>query len=628
MPGNEVERLLEVAEGLVNRRAFAAATDVYAEVLRHDPGRGRAWYGAAVVAAQQGDGGVARRLLAAGIALDPGEAELHLGRALIEPAVDPATRWRIVTRGLSAGSTSFGSLYAAARAARQFGVRAQERRLLMRAIAVEPSSPGPVTDLATGVDGAPSPLWLPRSVALENNAFALARLGDSALAAGDRVRALRSYRRVLAAEPGVADLQYNYGNVLAAIDRREEGIGTLRRCLALDREHLDAWANLGGYLLGLGAIGLSVESLRRALTLRPSHVNALSNLGRWSYQYASAEMSLRWLERAIAGDPGHAESRWNRALALLRRGELRRGWREYEWRFGSGRSHGVRPFGQPWWQGQGLTGGRLLVWGEQGIGDEVVYGSMLPDLVRMGVPTVVECDPRLASILRRSVPEIEVVARRDPPDTRLSAPDLVSQSAMASLAKWLRPTIDAFPRGRPYLTPDSTRARSSRAWLASLGARPKIGIAWRSLRSDAASLLLHSRITDWKPILGRRDVDFVNLQYGDVVEELAAAKLTFGSEVHVQPELDLFHDLEGVLALGSELDLVLSTTSSAFCLPAMAGVRSWLLMHSSDYIRLGASDVPWFPSTRVFLRSTTEGWDETLAEMSDSLDAFILSRDR
>jgi hypothetical protein len=232
---------------------------------------------------------------------------------------------------------------------------------------------------------------------------------------------------------------------------------------------------------------------------------------------------------------------------------------------------------------------------------------------------VLECDHRLTSIYARSFPKIEVIPRTDPPQPRATAPDVVAQMAMGSLGGWLRPDIASFRPSSPYVTPDPVRVEDWRRRLGGLGPGLKVGIAWRSLRRDSFARRFHTRLSDWGPILTVPGTQFVNLQYDDCADELRDARRLYGSEVHSFADLDLFNDLEGALALGATLDLVVATTASAHCLAAAAGVPTWLLLRRGDSCALGTDHCPWLPRTRGYVRETTETWAPAIVRLANDL---------
>jgi hypothetical protein len=130
----------------------------------------------------------------------------------------------------------------------------------------------------------------------------------------------------------------------------------------------------------------------------------------------------------------------------------------------------------------------------------------------------------------------------------------------------------------------------------------------------------HTELGEWGPILSTAGVVLVNLQYDECSAELAEAARAFGVQIHRMPGLDLFNDLDGTLALSAALDLVISTGTSAYAFPAVAGVETWLLRPRDDYPHsLGQDHYPWFPQTRGFVRVLGEDWERVMMETAAAL---------
>ena len=481
---------------------------------------------------------------------------------------------------------------------------------------------------------------------------ALSNLGNILAAAGRLDQALTSYDRALRVAPDHVDALNNRGNALKDLGRGPEAMASYRRALALAPDGAGRWGNAGELMRTGGAEELALAFARRAVALDPADPRHHDNHGFALDAVDRHLAALAAMRRAIALDPldprytanpadpllnlGDLEGvhrALRRALAIaanfsrayfilaahyMLKGQLPAAWHHYERRFEPPAGLPSRPFDLPTWDG-GRLNGKLLVWGEQGLGDELIFGSMLPDLAASGAQVVVEIDRRLQPIFARALPSLEFVGREDPPAPRLRASDIVAQVAMASLARFLRPSSDSFKRTKAYLTADRRQLDRAKTWLSGLGPGPKVGIAWRSARRTTAILRIHTDLVEWGPILATPGVHFVNMQYGEFNDELDAAEKTFGVTIHRHHGIDLFNDIEGVLGLASGLDLMISTGTTAYTPGAAAGVETWLLYPHSDYYFLGQDHMPWFERTRGFLRRPGETWDRAIGQLARAL---------
>jgi hypothetical protein len=310
------------------------------------------------------------------------------------------------------------------------------------------------------------------------------------------------------------------------------------------------------------------------------------------------------------------DTRWGLTTLLLVHGRFAEGWPEFEWRWRTENRYLRRCFTQPWWQGEPLTDRHLLVWGEQGIGDEVLFTSLVPDLIRRAGRLTLECAPRLVPLLARSFPGMTVIARNDPPDARAFEADI--QSPLASTACRLRQQFEYFPVQERYLHADSAQVSQLRARYRALGQGPIIGLSWRSgnakvgaLRSIALSALA--------PALLSRNAVYVSLQYGDPCPEIADFVARFGVPVHFDREINSFESLDDFAAQVAAMDLVISIDNATVHFAGALGRPVWVLLPAGRalywYWFLGRNTSPWYPSARLFRQNKAGDWSNVIAEL-------------
>ncbi|MGH8622786.1 MAG: hypothetical protein ACRET3_11650, partial [Burkholderiales bacterium] len=189
------------------------------------------------------------------------------------------------------------------------------------------------------------------------------------------------------------------------------------------------------------------------------------------------EAAVARYRRSLELEPDHAPAGMRLACVLLMRGEFPEGWKAYEWRW---RERGARPrrFDFTPWRGERAPGRRLLLWGEQGIGDEILYSSMVGELADAGLDITLEINSRLLSLMQRSFPRVKVVARADP--TAIDPAAFDCQAPLAGLGRWLRPSFDAFRRHRDYLKAEAEKASRFQALLLRPAPATVVGVSWSS----------------------------------------------------------------------------------------------------------------------------------------------------
>jgi hypothetical protein len=257
----------------------------------------------------------------------------------------------------------------------------------------------------------------------------------------------------------------------------------------------------------------------------------------------------------------------------------------------------------------------MLVWREQGLGDELLFGTCVPDLVARGAEVTLAVDPRLVPLLARAFPAVRVVADPEWGDGPFSY-----QVPLGSLPRYLRATRASFPETWSTLAPDRHLAAAWTDRLASIPARLKVGLCWRSGARSADRSRHYAPLVAYRPVLEVPGVAWINLQYGECEEELLDLEATHRVRLHRWEDVDLRDDLESVAALIWNLDLVISAPTAVSSLAGALGSETWQVESGNDWSAFGESRSPWLPSIRLFRRAPGEpGWDGTLRALADAL---------
>jgi hypothetical protein len=311
----------------------------------------------------------------------------------------------------------------------------------------------------------------------------------------------------------------------------------------------------------------------------------------------------------------------------LLRGELGQGWDEYEGRLQV--ELDAQPIQAHRWDGTPLAGRSILLLSEQGIGDQVMFASCLPDLLKGGGQSYVECDVRLVPLLMRSFPQITAIAKTIAPDALppIDACDIVEY--MGSLPRFLRRRVEDFPRANRYLRPDPDLAAKWRSQFARLGGALKVGISWHGGRDTETRRRRSIPLELWEPIFKVPGVRFVNLQYGAAAADAAEARRRFGISLDDGTDCDPLLDLDGFVAKIAAVDLVLSVDNSTVHLAAAIGTPVWTLLPFAPDWRwmLEAETTPWYPTMRLLRCRAVDSWTELLRRAARRLTSATISRD-
>lgn len=448
-------------------------------------------------------------------------------------------------------------------------------------------------------------------------------LGDALREAGQIEEAVAACRRAVELDPDSAAAWNNLGNALCEQGEHEEAVRVCERALQISPQLAEAWSNLGCALMEQGKIEASLAAHHRALEIQPRNARAHYNLGITRERCHQSEAAVMSYRRAVEIDPALPAAWMRLACVLLMRGDFAEGWADYEWRW---REKNARPKRYDFtpWAGELSPDRRLLLWGEQGIGDEIIYSSMIGELADRGLQITLEMDSRLVPLTQRSFPGVTVVARRDPAAVDPTAFDC--QSPLASLGRRLRPAFDSFPRHTGYLKADAELAKRFSSRLRRSGLKKVVGISWSSANREIGANK-SSALIDWAPILRVAGIRFVDLQYGDTAGAREELRQRHGLEITHLGDVDLFNDLEALAALCTACDLVITVSNVTAHMAGALGKPVWLLAPSAQgriwYWFSGRSDSPWYPSMRLFTEHTPGSWREVLDDVARELSVFV-----
>jgi Flp pilus assembly protein TadD len=458
---------------------------------------------------------------------------------------------------------------------------------------------------------------------------AMSLLGQIVHQQGDTGEARALMERARSLRPDSPTITFNLGRLYFEQRDWKSAAAMNQEAARLAPTNAAPLCNLGIALCHLGCAVEGEAALRKSLALAADNALSWSGLGLALARQNRREEARQAFEKALVLNPDLAEAQFNLAEIFLGDMDFVRGWPLFRARaaadptsFATG---GVMPAGVPLWRGEDLTGKSVLIWGEQGLGDQVLFASLIPEILRRTDRVTIACDRRLLTVFARAFPGVPVISQDDDArhmfDTRTF--DLVAPAG--SLGHYFRPDRAAFAAQTPFLVAESWHEEMLRARYKELsGDLPVIGVAWRSSRADigAAKSLPIPHLA--KVLKGVR-ATYVSLQYGDLSEDIAeAAKL--GLAIHADSRIDANGDLAGQADQIAAMDLVVSVSNTAVHLAGGLGKSVWTLAP------LGAGRMwywfapvdtwapsLWYPSMRVFHQRAPGDWCPVLERVRNDL---------
>lgn len=469
----------------------------------------------------------------------------------------------------------------------------------------------------------------------------LLNLGLTAWNAGHLDGAERMFRLFIEKRPEHPAGYNNLGSILRDRGNLAAAIETLSGAIYAMPSEPMLWNTLATALAEEGRAEEGLVFYQEALRLKPDYPRVWHNLG-YSYSHLGRlDEALGCYDRALslAGNAGEKiEARHSRSVCLIALGRLAEGFKEYEVRLEPDfRAHVIHYTKAPLWKGELIEGKRILLVGEQGLGDELMFANILPDVARAVGPTgklQIAVDPRLIPLFARSFPEAEVgdyddrkleskFVRIFPWATAHGDPDYYAP--FGTPLQYFRKSVGDFPK-QAFLKADPARRAAYRARLEALGPGPYVGVCWRSMVLGPMRQKYFSALEAWRPIFETKGVTFVNLQYGDCARELAEAQEKLGIAIHHFDDLNLREDIDGAAALSAACDLAISAPTAAAALAGAVGTPLWLPLACRAWPQLGTEEYPWYASSRVFLAEKFADWSSVIPRVAEALGQFVAQR--
>ncbi|QRY82152.1 glycosyltransferase family protein [Pseudomonas sp. PDNC002] len=381
--------------------------------------------------------------------------------------------------------------------------------------------------------------------------------------------------------------------------------------------------NTGRFHESIACCTLGLEQAPDSVPLNFNFAVAQEQVARYKEAFDAYAKVLRL-------DPQHVATHNNLALLMLRLGEFGPGWQHYEWRWAEVQKEHQQHFSIPRWQGEPLDGKTLLVWAEQGIGDHIMFASLLGELAQLGSTVHYEIYERLDALFSRSFPQIQFV-RRELQGTakdgaqvmhRQTWPRSDYQIPMGSLPALLRPNLESFPREPHYLSADPAMVEEIRAdYRRRFPGKRLIGVSWRggtSVSNEKQSRRIP--IADLGVLAALPDVQLINLQYGDTRAEREEARAN-GFDIYNDDSVDPLHDMDRQAAQLCALEAVVSIDNTTVHLAGALGVPTYMLLQLNPNWRWGLQEGPsyWYPSVQRVRNPVLNEWRATLARVAEQL---------
>jgi tetratricopeptide (TPR) repeat protein len=422
--------------------------------------------------------------------------------------------------------------------------------------------------------------------------------------------ALNCFNKALEINPSYAQAYSNRGNLYCEINQLKYALEDLELAIKINPQVAEFHSNLGNNLIKLGLLNDALFSYQQAIELDNTDAKSLTNLGFVLEKLKRFDESLVNYNRAIELKSDYAEAYFNKSLLLLSLQEFKNGWDLYDWRwksdiFNSTYLSSSKPkltsFGS-------ARNKKLLIWGEQGIGDQILYTSMLNELLNIYPSSQISLDRRLLPLLNRSFPHGKFIDNT----TAIENIDYDEHIPIADLGKYFRTCSSDFDSVRyHYLLADQQRAKKIRDSLITNN-KYLCGITWNS-KVKTTGVEKSIELEDLLPILSLENIAFVSLQYGNVQNKLAEFNKKHDKNILECNSVDNFYDLDGHAALIEACDFIITISNSSAHMAGAIGKETYLLCPSGKGLlwywsnRINGNSL-WYPRIHIYEQNSPGQW--------------------
>jgi Flp pilus assembly protein TadD len=432
---------------------------------------------------------------------------------------------------------------------------------------------------------------------------------------GMRAESERMADHVLAAYPTNAEALHLKGLTVFAAGRQEDAARYMEGAIKHGLEVPLYYRNICAVYERIGRLDDAVAAGKRAVALDPTDAQAYHNLTVAHARRLELDECIACARSALALDNTLPGAHFALAEALLVRGELEEGWREYEWRFQiPGAAQPLPPTDRPQWDGAPLPDRTLLLVADQGFGDVIQFMRYIPWVFERCPKLVVACSPEVYGLIRQvSPPPVQLFTKWN------ECPEYAAYCVLSGLPRLHGTRIDNVPADVPYLRADPKRVERWRARIARLLPRGHraVGIAWAGRPTHSNDRNRSAKLRYYRPIFDVPDTAFFAIQKGPPLGEVAgyygrAPLINLGADIE---------DFGDTAAIMQVLDLVVTVDTSVAHLGAALGRPVWIMLAFAPDWRwlLDRSDTPWYPTVRLFRQRKPDDWEGVIASVAEAL---------
>ena len=433
-----------------------------------------------------------------------------------------------------------------------------------------------------------------------------------------------NYQLSIKQDPNSIPSIINLGNLFQEQERHEEAIIQYKKAIMINHNDEKIYNNLGLSYFKMHLYENSLEEYRKAIIINPRYEEAIFGLGNSYDMIGNPGEAMKELNRVIAINPNHARAFFNLAQIQLSLGNFMDGWKNYGWRFKEeiNRESVLANLNIPLWD-QSKKIQNILVIAEQGVGDQILFYSLLNELLDFNFNVTVIIEHKLLSLFQRSMPKILFIER----GIKIDEAEFDAYIPMCDLGKMFRKELSDFEKVKDhYLYANEQKINAIKIKMSKN--KLKCGISWKSnnaIMGKGKSFELEFL----EPLLKNQNIQFINLQYGDVNHDLSHIKNKYQTDILDTSDIDNYEDMEGLAALIDSCDIIVTSSNSNAHLAGALGKETYLILpkansliwyweHKMDKIS------QWYKSINIFNQAMTNQWADPISKITKTIEKKYL----
>lgn len=449
-----------------------------------------------------------------------------------------------------------------------------------------------------------------------NDSMALANISVALIHLGEYKKARGYAENLLQANPKDYKGHASLGKIFLKLEDYAHALEHFIAANELNPDDPDTLSDLGTTYAAQNRTNEARIYFDAALKINPEHGATHLGLGLMHHDLRKFEQAIEHFSTQTQDKSRITLRQYNRSLSHLHAGFLQSGWSDYVWRW----KEGDLPV--PYlltknslWDGQ-KTDKTVFVWHEQGIGDQILFGTLLNEAIQVAPNLLVRLDKRLIPLFERSFPKIRFISH----DEQLGDEDFTHHVPIGDLARLFRPTLQDFDsQPASYLQANSDQVKQLRSNFEVR--KPVVGLAWvtKGKRSRERNLPIDELVSEIQQSI---PAELIDLQYSDTAEERTRIAQSQGVAIHHLDQIDNFNDLDGLASLISACDFVITCSNSTAHLAGALGKETYLLVPFGrgrhwywSHIRNDGRSM-WYPSVHVLSQTSPGDWSQPLKQLS------------